>query len=74
MSSSKQTREALVYDAITLFSRALDDLDRSKPELIVEPFISCNETKRWPLGAYIVDYMKNVSFWFNPFYPQYYHR
>ncbi|KAH7643153.1 kainate-selective ionotropic glutamate receptor-like protein 3 [Dermatophagoides farinae] len=36
------TDEALIYDAMTLFARALDDLDRSRPELIVEPFVECD--------------------------------
>ncbi|XP_027201299.2 glutamate receptor ionotropic, kainate 2-like [Dermatophagoides pteronyssinus] len=36
------TDEALIYDAMTLFARALDDLDRSQPELIVEPFVECD--------------------------------
>ncbi|KAH9418863.1 hypothetical protein DERP_004189 [Dermatophagoides pteronyssinus] len=67
------TDEALIYDAMTLFARALDDLDRSQPELIVEPFVECDlltnnspsSSKRyyqqpWPLGIHIIDYMKNL--------------
>ncbi|OTF78230.1 kainate-selective ionotropic glutamate receptor-like protein [Euroglyphus maynei] len=67
------TDESLIYDAMTLFARALDDLDRSQPELIVEPFVECDlmaatnnngdddyYQRPWPLGIHIVDYMKNL--------------
>lgn len=64
--TKKTSYEALIYDAMTLFARALDDLDRSQPELISEPFVSCdlenNPNQRpWQLGIHIIDYMKNVS-------------
>ncbi|KPM09535.1 kainate-selective ionotropic glutamate receptor-like protein 3 [Sarcoptes scabiei] len=59
------TLEALVYDSMILFARALDDLDRSKPELITEPFVDCRDRSRqkpWPLGLHIIDFMKNLQY------------
>ncbi|KAJ6219803.1 hypothetical protein RDWZM_005615 [Blomia tropicalis] len=49
------TTEALIHDAISVYARSLDDLDRSLgPDEIVEPFISCDRTNKWPFGSHLM--------------------
>ncbi len=54
------TTEALLYDAVTALSSALNDLDRRLlPEEIVEPAVSCSALDvRWPFGEAIVRQLK----------------
>ena len=53
-----QTETALIYDAVTLFARALTDLDRSQD---VQPVnIDCTGRETWVHGNSLVNFMKMV--------------
>ena len=44
-----------------LLSSSLDDLDRSEPEKIQAPILSCSEpNKRWSFGPLFASYMKQL--------------
>uniref|UniRef100_A0A061QLN3 Glutamate receptor 1 n=1 Tax=Cupiennius salei TaxID=6928 RepID=A0A061QLN3_CUPSA len=61
--SSKQpimTEAALLYDAVLMLTRALDDLDRGKS--IELRSLYCDGSSTWPDGTAIVNYMKIVPF------------
>ncbi|XP_047735944.1 glutamate receptor ionotropic, kainate 2-like isoform X1 [Hyalella azteca] len=53
------TESALMYDAVQLFARALDDLDRSR-EVDITP-LYCEGDKTWPHGSSLINYMKWYS-------------
>ena len=53
-----QTETALIYDAVTLFARALTDLDRSQ-DVQPEP-IDCTGRDTWVHGNSLVNFMKMV--------------
>ena len=55
---SLQTETALIYDAVHLFARALNDLDHSQ-EIDTHP-LSCDGTQTWQHGNSLVNYMKLV--------------
>ncbi|KAF2364828.1 Ionotropic glutamate receptor L-glutamate and glycine-binding domain [Trinorchestia longiramus] len=53
------TESALMYDAVHLFARALDDLDRSR-EVDITP-LYCEGVKTWPHGSSLINFMKWYS-------------
>lgn len=55
-----QTETALMYDAVQLFAKALQDLDGSK-SIIDFPPISCDSGLRGLDGSSIINFMKPVS-------------
>lgn len=56
--STLQTTTALLYDAVALFARALDDLDRTQS--IFMPSLSCESKGSWPYGTALIDAMRRV--------------
>ena len=48
-----------MYDAVHLFARALDDLDRSR-EVDITP-LYCEGPETWSHGSSLINYMKLVS-------------
>lgn len=55
-----QTESALIYDAVDLFARALDNLDRSR-EVNIDN-LDCLGDRSWKHGSSLIKYMKWVSF------------
>ncbi|KAG1652212.1 Glutamate receptor ionotropic, kainate 1 [Nymphon striatum] len=53
------TQTALIYDAVTLLSKSLHDLDRSQ-DMQVKP-ISCDNGSPWAYGNSLINYMKMSS-------------
>ena len=53
-----QTETALIYDAVTLFARALTDLDRSQD--VQTQSIDCTGRDTWQHGNSLVNFMKMV--------------
>lgn len=54
-----QTETALMYDAVHLFAKALDEVSRAQ-EIAVDP-LSCSKAKPWDNGNSLLNYMKMVS-------------
>lgn len=54
-----QTEVALVFDAVQLFAKALDDLDRSKHISVTS--LDCEGDVTWIHGNSLINYMKWVS-------------
>ena len=64
-----QTETALLYDAVHLFAKALDELSRAQ-EVKVHP-MSCNKAKEWEHGNSLLNYLKMVSpFFLSPLITQ----
>ena len=49
-----------MYDAVKLFAKALQDLDRIKPINI--NMISCENENPWQSGSTLVNYMRMVGY------------
>ncbi|KAI1287063.1 Glutamate receptor ionotropic, kainate 2 [Halotydeus destructor] len=61
-SSSKKslnTETALLFDAVSLFARALDDLDRTQQ--VNGPKVTCDSRIPWAFGAPLMNFMKMVN-------------
>lgn len=54
-----KTTTALVYDAVTLFARALDDFERTQQSIFMSP-IDCESRDPWPYGTSLINFMKTV--------------
>ena len=56
---SVQTEAALMYDAVLLFAKALDDV--SAAQQVTTNQLSCRNVNSWPYGNSLLNYMKMVS-------------
>ncbi|XP_023339114.1 glutamate receptor ionotropic, kainate 2 [Eurytemora carolleeae] len=56
---SMKTETALMYDAVHLFAKALDELDQS--QVITTKPLSCHGMETWQHGNSLVNYMKLVE-------------
>ena len=54
-----QTEIALMYDAVHLYAKALEDL--SQADDVETESLSCTKTAAWEHGSSLINYMKIVS-------------
>lgn len=57
--SSINVQTALIYDAVHLFAKALNDLDTSQ-KIDIQP-LSCDNFDTWPHGFSLINYMKIIE-------------
>ncbi|UYV81859.1 hypothetical protein LAZ67_20002720 [Cordylochernes scorpioides] len=55
-----QTETALIYDAVSVLARAIDNLNKVKP-IEFRP-LSCDRSHKWDFGNSIINYIKMVHF------------
>lgn len=58
--STFQTETALIYDAVYLFARGLDGVQKAK-NMNFRQSIMCNSSTSWEDGLSLLNYMKTVS-------------